>query len=148
MYISNDISYVLQNDLQIYSLKELESIFIEIVITNKPSPILGTIYKHPSMKPYKFNNKFLEPLLSKTKAEGKGTFLAGDFNFNLLKYNQNKCTAEFLEHIFSNNFTPYITLPTTSTLTSQTLIDNIFLNSQSHQSVSGNLTTSISNHLP
>ena len=35
-----------------------------------------------------------------------------------------------------------------SPLTSQTLIDNIFLNSQSHRPVSGNLTTSISDHLP
>ena len=146
MYISNDISYVLQNDLQIYSPKELESIFIEILIPNKPSLILGTIYKHPSMKPYKFNKKFLEPLLSKIKAQGKDNFLA-DFNFNLIKYNQNKGTAEFLEYLFSNNFTPHITFPMISTLTSQILINNIFLNSQSHQSVSGNLTTSISDHL-
>ena len=85
IYISNDISYVLRNDFQIYSPKELESIFIEIIIPNKPSSILGTIYKHPSMKPYKFNNEFVEPFLSKIKAEGKVTFLAGDFNFNLIK---------------------------------------------------------------
>ena len=100
MYMSNDIAYVLRNDLQIYSPKKLESIFIKTLIPNKPSLILGTIYKHPSMKPYKFNNEFLEPLLSKIKAEGKETFLAGDFNFNLIKYNQNKGTAEFLQHLF------------------------------------------------
>ena len=100
------------------------------------------------MKPYKFNSEFLEPLLSKIKAEGKVTFLAGDFYVNLIKYNQNKGTAEFLEYLFWNNFTLHITLPTRSTLTSQTPIDNIFLNSQSHRSVSGNLTTSISDHLP
>ena len=100
------------------------------------------------MKPYNFNNEFLEPLLSKIKAEGKGTFLAGDFNFNLIKYNQNKGTAEFLEHLFSNNFTPHIILSMRSTSTSQTLIDNTFLNSHLHQSVSGNLTTSISDHPP
>ena len=99
------------------------------------------------MKPHKFNNKFLEPLLSKIKAEGKDNFLAGDLNFNLIKYNQNKGTAEFLEYLFSKNFTKHITHLTRSTLTSQTLID-IFLNSQSHRSVSGNLTTSISDHLP
>ena len=52
------------------------------------------------MKPYKFNNKFLEPLVSKIKVADKATFLAGDFNFNLVKYNQNKGTAEFLEHLF------------------------------------------------
>ena len=100
------------------------------------------------MKPYKFNNEFLESPLSKIKAEGKDTFLAGDFNFNLIRYNQNKGTVEFLEHLFPNNFTPHITLPTRSTLRSKTLIDNIFFNSQSHRSVSGNLTTSISDHLP
>ena len=46
---------------------------------------MGTIYKQPSMKPNKFNTKFLEPLLSKLKAEEKVTFLAGDFNFNPIK---------------------------------------------------------------
>ena len=53
------------------------------------------------MKPYRFNDEFLEPLLSKNKAEGKVIFLPGDFNFNLIKYNQNKDTGEFLEHLFS-----------------------------------------------
>ena len=100
------------------------------------------------MKPYKFNNEFLEPLLSKIKAEGKATFLAGDFNFNLIKYNKNKGTAEFLEHLFSNNFTVHITLPTKSTLTSEKLTDNICFDNPSYCSVSGNLTTSISDHLP
>ena len=63
------------------------------------------------MKPRKFNNKFLESLLKKIKAEGKATFLAGDFNFNLIKYNQSKGAAEFPEHLFSNNFTLHTTLP-------------------------------------
>ena len=67
------------------------------------------------MKPYKFNNEFLEPLLSKIEVEGKATFSAGDFNFHLIKYNQNKGTTEFLEKLFSNNFIPQITLPTRST---------------------------------
>ena len=63
------------------------------------------------MKPYKFNNKFLKPLLSKIKAEGKAIFLAGDFSLNLKKYNQNKGTTEFLRHLlrqlFSTNHSPY-----------------------------------------
>ena len=85
------------------------------------------------MKPYKFNNKFLELFLSKIKAGVKTTFLAGDFNFNLKKYNQNKGTTEFLEHLFSDNFFLQITLQARSTLTSQTLVDNIFFNNQAIQ---------------
>ena len=46
MYISNDISYVLQNDLQIYSPKVLESIFIEILIPNPAQ------YLAPSINTY------------------------------------------------------------------------------------------------
>ena len=117
MYIFKDISYVLQRDLQIYSPKELEPIFIEITILNKPSSLLGTIYKHPSMKPYTLNNKFLEPLLSKIKAEDKITILVRDFNFNLIKYRQNKGSAEFLEHLFSNNFIPQKIIPIIFSLT-------------------------------
>ena len=134
MYISKDISYVLR-DLRICSPRELESMFIEITIPNKPSSLLSTIYKDTSMKPYKFNNEFLEPLLPKVKAEGKIIFLDRDFNFNLIKYNQNKGIAVVLEHLFSNNFIPQITLSKRSTSSSQTLIDNIFINNQAFCSV-------------
>ena len=46
-YISNGISYVPQNDLQIYSPKELESIFIEILIPSNPAQYLA-----PSINAY------------------------------------------------------------------------------------------------
>lgn len=95
MYISKDISYVLQRDLQKCSSRELESIFTEITIPNKSSSLLGTIFKHPLVKPYKFNNEFLEPLLSKIEAEDKATFLAGDFNFNFIKCNQIRALQSF-----------------------------------------------------
>ena len=78
------------------------------------------------MKPHKFNNKFFQPLLSKIKAESNATFLADDFNFNLIKYSHNKGTAEFPEHLFTNNLIPQMTLSTRSM--SLTLIDNIFIN--------------------
>ena len=74
------------------------------------------------MKPYKFNSDFLELLLTKIKDEDKMAMLAGDFNFNLTKYNQNKGTSNFLEDLFSSNFIPEITLPTRKTLA---LIDYI-----------------------
>ena len=57
-------------------------------------------------------------------------------------------TFEFLESVFSDNFTPQINLPTRITGTSSTLIDNILINSQENLYTSANLTTSISDHLP
>ena len=62
--------------------------------------------------------------------------LSGDFNFNLIKLNQNKGTPDFLELLFSNNFILKLLLKT------------FFANTQDHNSVSGNITTSISDHLP
>ena len=73
--------------------------------------------------------------------------ITGDFNLNLLNYAKNTGTFEFLESVFSNNSTRQINLPTRITGTSSTLIDNVLINSQENLYTSGNLTTSISDHL-
>ena len=72
----------------------------------------------------------------------------GDFNVNLINYYKNRGTYEFLEQLFNHNFTPQITLPTRITEKTATLIDNIFVNGQTQKYNSGNITMSISDHLP
>ena len=99
------------------------------------------------MKPYSFNTSFLQ-LLQKIYKETKKAIVTGDFSLNLLNYAKSIGTYEFLESIFSNNFTPQINLPTRITGTSSTLIGNILINFQENVYTSGNLTTSISDHLP
>ena len=75
------------------------------------------------------------------------SIITDDFNLNLLNYAKNTGTFEFLESVFSNNSTRQINLPTRITGTSSTLIDNVLINSQENLYTSGNLTTSISDHL-
>ena len=65
IYISQNLSYRVREDLQIHSSKELESVFIELLIPSKPSLISGTIYKHSGMQHFKFNNDFMKKLLKK-----------------------------------------------------------------------------------
>ena len=73
----------------------------------------------------------------------------GDFNTNLLNYGDNYEVTEFLDTMISNFFLPQIIQPTRITKTSQTLIDNIFLSNPSeNKSISGNITSHISDHLP
>ena len=72
----------------------------------------------------------------------------GDFNVNLINYYKNRGTYEFLEQLFNHNFTPQITLPTRITEKTATLIDNIFVNGQTRMYNSGNITTSLYDHLP
>ena len=128
----------------------MESTFIELLIPNRQSHLIGVVYKHPSMKHDKFNNDLMNALLEKLTSENKPSIITGDFNLNLIKYMQNTGVNQFLENILSNNFIPQITLPTRITEKTATLIDNIFTNSYKHNSIylSGNTTTYISDHLP
>ena len=104
------------------------------------------MYKHPTVKYHKFNNKFMNTLFDKLTKEYKPSVISDDFNLNLIKYTQNRGVNQFLEIISSNNFIPHITLPTRVTEKSATLINNIFTNNYKHNCVSGNKTTYISDH--
>ena len=75
-------------------------------------------------------------------------FLLGDLYINLLNYNNHQLTNDFLDSLASNSFILYILHHTRTTSHSKTLIDNIFSNLISHEIISGNITATISNHLP
>ena len=62
IYLTRNLSYKNRHDLQIYHPKHLESIFIEILLPGKSTCIVGTVYKHPLMKPYSFNISFSQLL--------------------------------------------------------------------------------------
>ena len=148
LYVANHLSYKPRLDLNIYKSNELESTFIEILNPKKSNIIIGCIYKHPSMDLNDFNTNYLNNLLDKVSKEQKSVFLLGDFNVNLLNYNDHNPTNEFLDSLASNSFVPYILQPTRLTSHSKTLIDNIFSNIISPEAISGNLTATISDHLP
>ena len=80
--------------------------------------------------------------------EQKQVFLLGDFNINLLNYNDHQPTNDFLDSLASNSFIPYILHPIGNTSHSKTLIDNTFSNYISHEVISGNKAATISDHLP
>ena len=95
-----------------------------------------------------FNKNYLNPVLDKLSKESKQVFLLGDFNIDLLNYNDHQPTNEFLDSLASNSFLPYILQPTRLTSHSKTLIDNKFPNVISYEVISGNITATISNHIP
>ena len=71
----------------------------------------------------------------------------GDFNVDLLKYENNTYTADFLDKIYSTFLIPQTTSPTRITPRSKTLIDNIFTTNANEETLSGNIITNISDHL-
>ena len=95
-----------------------------------------------------FNCNYLNQLLENISKEKKTIFLLGDFNVNLSNYNEHNQANEFLDSLAFNSFIPSILQPTRITSHSNTPIDNIFSNVTDPDIISGNLTATISDHLP
>ena len=93
---------------------------------------------------YNYWNKLLENI----SKEQKSIFLLGDFNVNLLNYNEHNQTNEFLDSLASNSFIPLILQPTKITSHSNTLIDIVFSNVIEPDIKRGSLTATIFDHLP
>ena len=98
LYISENLLQAKKprKDLPISS-KELESIFIELLISNKQNYIIG-------------RRNLKRDLLAKINHANKK--IVGDFNLNLLKYMQKRGICESLECFLYENFLPQIILPT------------------------------------
>ena len=107
LYIANHLSYKCRNDLNIYKKNELESTFIEIVNPKKSNIIVGVIYRHPSMDLTDFNCNYLNQLLENISKEKKSIFLLGDFNVNLLNYNEVLYIANHLSYKCRNDLNIY-----------------------------------------
>ena len=95
-----------------------------------------------------FNCNYLNKLLKNISKEQKPISLLGDFNVNLLNYNEHNSINQFLDSLASNSFISLILQPTRITSHSNNLIDNIISNIIDPDIISGNLTATISDHLP
>ena len=91
---------------------------------------------------------YVNSIMEKIHQENKLCLVMGDFNIDLLKIESHSGSDDFLDMIGSYFFQPYILQPTRVRDHSATLIDNIFFNSIEHYVISGNLTYSLSDHLP
>ena len=149
IYVADRINFKPRKDLEIYQSKDLESSFIEIINPKESNDIIGVIYRHPNMNTTHFiDNKFNELMLKLSLERKKRVYLTGDFNFDLLKISTHADTSSFYDKITSNLLIPLITIPTRINKKNNTLIDNIFTNQFNPDTISGNLTVNISDHLP
>ena len=144
IYVKDNLNVLLRSDLSKNTLS-FEAVWIEIIQKNK-NIICGCIYRHPNSDINQFLEYF-EKALSKVTKENKECYISGDFNINLLNYDQNKISTDFLDLMSSAAFLPSILEPTRITESSSTLIDNIFTNNIKQSSLSGNILISFADHL-
>ena len=66
--------------------------------------------------------------IEQLNTKGHEVLVVGDLNENLLKYNEDKQTSEYLDMLLTLGFMPIITKPTRITDHTATLIDHIYTN--------------------
>ena len=123
-----------------------ECLTVKLSLPKGDSLIISVVYRSPSYSPGPFLDNYLPEFL--TKFAKRQLILTGDFNLNLLEYNQSSPVSAFLDLLYSHNLLPSISLPTRITLESKTLIDNIFSNLLNKETGSAVLLDDISDHLP
>ena len=148
LYIASHLFYKPNPGLNIYKANQLESMFVEITHPKKSNIAIGCFYKHPNMDVLDFKNNCLNQIFDIVSKERKQVFLLGDFNINLVSYNDHQPTNDVLFNSHACNFfIPLISHPTKVASHWKTFIDNIFSNFISPEIKSGNTTTNISDHL-
>ena len=123
----------------------METVFVEVSSSkNKKKTIVGCIYRTPGTNLQLFNDQLENFLTDLCK---KNIFLVGDYNIDLLKYEHNCGKKLLLDMMYSHGLYPLINKPTRITLFTATIIDNVFTNNITHETVNGIITTDISDHL-
>src|ERR1043165_825309 len=115
------------NFVLIYHLSEyIECVFIEVNQVNMPNVFIGCVYRPPNTDVALFNAE-LSAILDILNRKSKSlSFIMGDYNLDLLQSCSHTPTSEFLACLASHSFLPTIRFPTKITVSSATLLDNIF----------------------
>ena len=151
IYLSSKYRF---KSINMYENSEIwEGQFIEVTeIAKNKSVIIGNIYRPPpntNAVCQTFVNELI-PILEHLQRDNREVTIAGDFNIDLLKINDNVVFCDYFNSILSLSFFPKITLPTRLSDRSCTLIDNFLckLSNGFSQSTAGILISRISDHLP
>ena len=149
MFIKNTSKVCEKSELKIpYSSKNnVEDLWAEIVNEIGGKQIVSVIYRHPKGN-IKIFTEHLGHSLSKIPNDKtiKHSILKANYNIDLIKFESDDNTNEYLNTVIKNGFAPTILLPTRITSHTCTLMDYIHYLSRhsSVQVVSGNLMTDMS----
>lgn len=143
---SEDFSLVGNCTFSIEGICDIITIKCNVPQLNKNVPtFISCVYRKPTSDYEAFMNRLSTVI---NNVENNPCLLAGDYNYDIIKYNTNEQANNFLNHLCSHSFNPLMLRPTRLTSTSHTLIDNIFINYRSPHMRSGILIDDFSDHLP
>ena len=142
LYIRKDIH------CKLLSAKSFECVTVELSVSKpmRKTVTISCIYRTPGSNIDMFIES-LDKIFTGNKPK-TSMFICGDFNIDLLQYEEHVGSAKFIDTMYSNGLYPLIDKPTRITQQSATLIDNIFTNDMNHDIICGLLINDISDHLP
>ena len=151
MYVDDCFQYDIILNINTYEHWEGQVVCVNGDLLSKDI-IIGNIYRPPRMT-REHTNTFCEEfthLLQSLENSNKNIYLAGDYNLNLLKINENVICSDFFDVLTAHSYFPKITFPTRLTDRNGTLIDNFFCNFDqlTKQTIAGILLNKISDHQP
>ena len=152
IYVEQSFDYELT--MSINTAKNWEGQIVQITGGGLSQSItIGNIYRppRPSHDNYKEFIAELSTVISTLKECGKkNIILAGDYNINILKVNEQDFCSTFFDTLTSFSLFPLITLPTRFSRHNGTLIDNFFCEYTkfTSDSVAGIFINKLSDHQP
>ena len=148
LYINETMSFFRRDDLSIFIPHVIETIFVEIKVNETKSVIVGVTYR-PNSFPRADIDLFIQKITEVANIislENEESYLMGDFNIDLLKFQTHDKTNYFINCMITTGFLPVITKPSRITDHSATLIDHIYSNNTIHNYISGLIITDVSDH--
>lgn len=121
LYISIDYNFKRCENIT-YNSDDTQFLFVEIEKMNIKT-LIGVTYKPPKTSIDSYLSCF-STLLDKIGNNARNCFIAGDYNIDLLKVDNNEETSSFFNNLLSYSYFPSIVKPTRITTSSATLIDN------------------------
>ena len=154
IYVKKIFSYTVNNELSVFVDRILESLFIEVSINSKKICI-GSLYRPGSQHPNLSSNEQLSQfcdlfssIADSINSKNHSTYIFGDTNIDCLKYSTSSIVSDFVDLVFSHGLLQVVTKPTRCTLTSATLIDQIFTNSHDDNFETIVVIGKLSDHFP
>ena len=124
LYVKRSLSPIPRPDLG-KDCTDFEAVWVKVDNKTEKNYLFCSAYRQPNSSISTFD-EYLQEILSLPSVCSKQVFILGDFNSNLLDYNSNTLTRNFVTFLFSKQGLPYIVHPTRLTEHSSTLIDNVF----------------------
>lgn len=126
LFFEENYDFKIREDLILKTVQDdVESLFLELnSASHEKNIIVGVVYWPPHSVIKDFNESLLCSL-ERVNNENKPCYILGDFNLNLLNYDTDTLTGDFLNVLYSSYFFPLIHKATRVKEKSATLIDNI-----------------------